>query len=503
MVTLLNQYVVQNGFQSSPGFGNANPTLYQIATYNKSAFNQVTAGDEYAGGSNIVYDCEGGTPAGFPTADMCLSASGPAGGDTMGYLAANADSTTGYNLVTGLGSVNVNNLAKAWGELLTPSTTSLSPSATNIAPGASETFTITVTPSSASGVVTLYNNGSSTALGTATITAGAGTFVTTALPVGTNSITGSYVGTNASSSASAVTVTVTAPTFSWTTSSTSNTVLAGQTTAAYNFIITPTSGATAFGAQVAFSCSFSPADPTLTNTSCAFTPSSIAAGTASTGTPVTMTITTAGPNTGAGSQLRRRSDNRSGSRSPSRSPWLPLTLPIAGVVMLGLMRGKVSKRASKRSAMALMCFSLLLLAFMLACGGGSSSTPPAAVVSVSPSTARLYTAEPGNQWPATETQQQFSATVTNSSSQTVTWAVTGGSANGSINSSGLYTAPPTQPSSTVSVTATSAATATPGTGTVTIMAPTGNGQLPATYAVTVTATEATTVHTQPVTLTVQ
>jgi hypothetical protein len=33
--------------------------------------------------------------------------------------------------------------------------------------------------------------------------------------------------------------------------------------------------------------------------------------------------------------------------------------------------------------------------------------------------------------------------------------------------------------------------------------PTGNGQLPATYNVTVTATEATTVHTQPVTLVVQ
>ncbi len=33
----------------------------------------------------------------------------------MGYLAATADPTTGYNLVTGLGSVNVNNLATSVG----------------------------------------------------------------------------------------------------------------------------------------------------------------------------------------------------------------------------------------------------------------------------------------------------------------------------------------------------------------------------------------------------
>ncbi len=66
IVTLLNQYVVQNGFQASPGFGNANPSLYQIAIYNTSAFNQVTGGDTYGAGSNIVYDCAKGTPTGFP-----------------------------------------------------------------------------------------------------------------------------------------------------------------------------------------------------------------------------------------------------------------------------------------------------------------------------------------------------------------------------------------------------------------------------------------------------
>jgi hypothetical protein len=39
------------------------------------------------------------------------------------------------------------------------------------------------------------------------------------------------------------------------------------------------------------------------------------------------------------------------------------------------------------------------------------------------------------------------------------------------------------------VTATSTAATTPGSGTVDILTPTGNGALPATYKVTVTATE--------------
>jgi hypothetical protein len=178
-------------------------------------------------------------------------------------------------------------------------------------------------------------------------------------------------------------------------------------------------------------------------------------------------------------------------------------LPVAGLVMLGMWRGKVRRKVSQRSAIALMCFSLLLLGVMMACGGGgSSSTTPPAVVTVSPSSVQLYADEAGNAWPATATQQQFSASVSNSSSQTVTWGVTGGSANGSISTAGLYTSPATVPSpATVSVTA-AAATAS-GTGAITIVTPTGDGQLPATYTVTVTATESTTVHTQPVTLIVQ
>jgi len=72
--------------------------------------------------------------------------------------------------------------------------------------------------------------------------------------------------------------------------------------------------------------------------------------------------------------------------------------------------------------------------------GGGGSTPPQITVSVTgPSSTRLLTTA------------QFSATVTNSPNQNVTWevnGVTGGnSASGTISSSGLYTAPATMPSS--------------------------------------------------------
>ncbi len=248
MVALLNQYLVSNGFQASPGLGNANPALYQMATYNQTAFHPVTTG------TNTVY-CAGGTPVGQLTTLLCPGNAGTTG--SFGFNASNADSATNYNEVTGLGSVDGNNLATAWGQLLTPlATFTLTPSNANIIEGSSETLTIAVTPTTASGVVSLFVNGSSTALGTATVTAGSGTFTTTALPVGTDSIVGTYVGTNANSTSSSATVTVTVPDFTLVnTGATTATVLAGVPGTGYSFQVTPAGGATSFAETVTFACS--------------------------------------------------------------------------------------------------------------------------------------------------------------------------------------------------------------------------------------------------------
>lgn len=101
IVTLLNQYLA-----SSPGLGNVNPMLYSLAaTPSNAVFNPVTTGD------NTVY-CAGGEPTAQPLAYRCPGAIGTTG--VLGFQASNADATTGYNLVAGLGSVDVNNLAVAW-----------------------------------------------------------------------------------------------------------------------------------------------------------------------------------------------------------------------------------------------------------------------------------------------------------------------------------------------------------------------------------------------------
>jgi len=140
----------------------------------------------------------------------------------------------------------------------------------------------------------------------------------------------------------------------------------------------------------------------------------------------------------------------------------------------------------------------------LSCGGvagGSGTTPPPVTVTVNPGLATLFADETGNSWPAGATQQQFTATVNDSTNQSVTWAVTGGSGNGTVNGTGLYAAPAVAPNpATVTVTATSAAASTPGSTFVTVATPTGVGA----SQIMVTATAAGgAAHGDVVTLTVQ
>lgn len=96
----------------------------------------------------------------------------------------------------------------------------------------------------------------------------------------------------------------------------------------------------------------------------------------------------------------------------------------------------------------------LLFVFVVGCGGGGNSAPTSNLpltpisVSVSPTSTTLGTGG----------TQQFSATVAGSANTAVTWSVDGGSANGAITVTGLYTAPATAPNPPqVTVTATSQA----------------------------------------------
>jgi hypothetical protein len=223
IVTLLNQSL------GSSGLGNINPTLYALAqSPSNGAFHPVKSGD------NNVY-CQIGTPVGQPSYVIC-----PAAG-VAGFSAASADTTTGYNLVTGLGSVDANALATAWAASRTASSITLSTPATNVFAGAPVTFTVAVTPSTGVGAVkfSTLNGGSTTVLGTATLASGTATLTTTELPSGSNSVTATYGGdaSHSGSTSSSAVVTVTTP-FTMSALPTSLRVSAGQT-ASTTITITP------------------------------------------------------------------------------------------------------------------------------------------------------------------------------------------------------------------------------------------------------------------------
>jgi len=99
----------------------------------------------------------------------------------------------------------------------------------------------------------------------------------------------------------------------------------------------------------------------------------------------------------------------------------------------------------RRCAVYLLFFAVSALG-ICSCGGGNP--PPPVTVTVT----TTATSVPVN------STALFTAVVTNSSNQNVTWSVAGGSANGTISASGLYTAPAAVPSNPqVTITATSQA----------------------------------------------
>jgi len=216
IVALLNQYLVSKGEITAPGLGNINPHLYLMASNSSTAFHDITSGD------NIV-------PCTTGTTDCTTGSFGDSAGP-------------GYDLVTGLGSIDGYNMVSEWGNYSTIGTTlHLSSSATSIVSGQSVTFTATVTAASGnaipSGKVTFYaedltegsaNGGKDLSIGTSTLDAtGHATITTSTLSFGAAvSIMAEYEGTQEfgqSSDTSFVqpvlvptTTTLTLPNQSWT-----------------------------------------------------------------------------------------------------------------------------------------------------------------------------------------------------------------------------------------------------------------------------------------------
>ncbi len=217
IVARLSQYLVANKVQSKPGVGNINPTLYRLAQGASNPFHDIAVG-------NNIVPCAQGTPD-------CTAGQ-------LGYSAG-----AGYDLTTGLGSVDAYNLVTRWNS--TPgigTTTTVTANPTNILATGSTTLTATVSASTGSatptGSVSFTLGG--TLLGTANLS-GSGTTAAATLIIsgsrltaGSNTITASYGGGNGFiASFGYVTVSLTGPVVVTTTTVTANptSITAGGSTA--------------------------------------------------------------------------------------------------------------------------------------------------------------------------------------------------------------------------------------------------------------------------------
>ena len=236
IVTLLNQYLVSIGAQSSPGLGNINPRLYSLAQTAPSAFHDVTTGN------NIVTVSCGRRSSG------CTAT-------PVGYSAG-----VGFDQVTGLGSVDVYRLITAW----KGGTSSVPPP-----PGASITLmsnlrTVAVSDSvfliatvtganGATPVGTVQFSVSGMSLGSAALVGSGGSATATLtvsgnqLPAGSGTITAVY----SEGSSSSVTASVTVSVSGTATSNGTPVILGVANGASFQHVYSPGMTLSVFGSELA------------------------------------------------------------------------------------------------------------------------------------------------------------------------------------------------------------------------------------------------------------
>jgi hypothetical protein len=372
---------------SSKGLGNVNPNIYGLAnsTYASTVFHEKTVG-----GTNAVpcsagsIDCSPGYPNYYAAGGLACPANSCSG--TIGYPAIGYVAGSGYvyDLTTGWGSVDVNNMVTDWllatpttvattlgdASVTTASTTTPSVTAgtavTITAAVASGSSTITTTPS---GSVQLLVDGVATGA-TVTLANGAATFpayATTNLVSGPHTFTASYSGdATYAGSLGAVSVNITSTTaadFSITPATASITVASGGTSSGTTYTVTSLNG---FSGQVTFTASTS--STTLNNdASVSFSVD-----------PVTVTTTTPGTTAftlyayfNSTTGLARKRVQLSAAQNPlppSSSPW---KLAGYGVALAGLILVALPRR--RRNRWSALFVALVSVGILTATGCVSSS----------------------------------------------------------------------------------------------------------------------------------
>jgi len=204
IVALLNQ-------KSGGPQGLLNYKLYQLANTAGASCNSSQQTDPTQRGTCIFHDITKGTnsvPCVGGTSD-CSSTSASISGTLTGY-----NTTAGYDLATGLGSVDAANLVAAWSTATTsPSTTTFSATPTTVQHGQSIQISGKVTPASGSGLATgavSLSGSNGLSFGPFPLTSGAYSAAVTTFPGGTYTLTANYPGdaTLSPSNSSSVSITI-------------------------------------------------------------------------------------------------------------------------------------------------------------------------------------------------------------------------------------------------------------------------------------------------------
>jgi subtilase family serine protease len=332
ILTLLNQ---QLGNTPPAGLGNVNPTLYKLAQNpTNNVFHDTTTGNNIVPCTPLSPNCPKTAPFQY------------------GYSA-----TTGYDLVTGLGSIDVNNLFSNWNTGKVATTATISATPTTITAGSTQSIMLTaaVSPNSGTGTptgsVTFLLNGA-TSVGNGTLSDGSASlsYNPQSLKAGANTFTAVYGGNVnfINSKSSTETVTVQDFTIALPANPTTVTVSAPGDKGTTTLTITPEFG---FNQAVSFSCTGLPSEATCSASN--VTPN---------GGPVmtTLTVTTMAPSA------------RLWPESGRSGLFYALLIPgLLGLTWLPFANGKSRFRHARLLGLiGVLCLSL----WLPACGG--TSTPP-------------------------------------------------------------------------------------------------------------------------------
>jgi hypothetical protein len=179
-----------NQFTGSSGQGNANYVLYNLASSAAQTSQSCGATSNPSTTGCIYYDVTSGTNA-VPCAKGSPNCITTVSSDTYGVLSGYS-AGGGYDLATGLGSVNAFNLVHNWIQPSASSNTTLSldgGASVNITHGQTVNFNIVVAPSAAPGEVSLMGNPTGSGfipMGSFPLQNGAASGTTTSLAGGTS-----------------------------------------------------------------------------------------------------------------------------------------------------------------------------------------------------------------------------------------------------------------------------------------------------------------------------